>query len=100
MLPQTGLQAVGSPTHRRTGVFTPGAAAGTENVGMRQRNVKWFNAERGYGFIEFEGVPDVFVHSSAINGSGYRTLEEGQKVEFEITQGQKGPQAENVALIG
>jgi len=67
---------------------------------MTQGNVKWFNAEKGYGFIEVEGGPDVFVHFSAINGSGYRTLEEGQKVEFDITQGQKGPQAENVAVIG
>ena len=81
-------------------MFTPGAAAATEKVEMTQGNVKWFNAEKGYGFIEVEGGPDVFVLFSAINGSGYRTLEEGQKVEFEITQGQKGPQAENVAVIG
>ena len=55
---------------------------------------------RGYGFIAVEGGPDVFVHFSVITGGGYRSLEEGQKVEFDITQGQKGPQAENVRVIG
>jgi CspA family cold shock protein len=65
---------------------------------MAQGIVKWFNAEKGYGFIQVEGGPDVFVHFSAIEGSGYRSLEEGQKVEFDITQGQKGPQAENVRI--
>ena len=64
---------------------------------MAQGTVKWFNAEKGYGFIAVEGGgADVFVHYSAIATSGYRSLEEGQKVEFDITQGQKGPQAENV----
>ena len=58
--------------------------------------MKWFNAEKGYGFISREDGPDVFVHFSAIQGSGYRTLEEGQRVEFDVTQGQKGPQAANV----
>ena len=58
--------------------------------------VKWFNDEKGFGFIEQEGGKDVFVHFSAINGSGRRTLHEGQKVTMEVTQGQKGPQAENV----
>ena len=57
--------------------------------------VKWFNDEKGFGFIEQEGGKDVFVHFSAINGSGRRTLNEGQKVTMEVTQGQKGPQAEN-----
>ena len=61
---------------------------------MAQGTVKWFNGDKGYGFIAVEGGPDVFVHFSAITGSGYRSLEEGQKVEFDITQGQKGPQAE------
>ena len=61
--------------------------------------VKWFNSEKGYGFISQEGGPDVFVHFSAIAGSGYRNLEENQKVEFDITQGQKGPQAANVRPI-
>ncbi|MGC9387291.1 MAG: cold-shock protein [Hydrogenovibrio sp.] len=58
--------------------------------------VKWFNDEKGFGFIEQEGGKDVFVHFSAINGSGRKTLAEGQTVTMEVTQGQKGPQAENV----
>jgi len=61
--------------------------------------VKWFNSEKGYGFISQEGGPDVFVHFSAIAGSGYRNLEENQKVEFDVTQGQKGPQAANVRPV-
>jgi CspA family cold shock protein len=60
--------------------------------------VKWFNAEKGYGFISQDDGPDVFVHFSAIDMQGYKTLEEGQRVEFEVTQGQKGPQAANVRL--
>jgi CspA family cold shock protein len=58
--------------------------------------VKWFNDEKGFGFIEQEGGKDVFVHFSAINGSGRKTLKEGQRVTMEVTSGQKGPQAENV----
>jgi cold shock protein len=58
--------------------------------------VKWFNAEKGFGFIAVEGSADVFVHYSAIQSDGYRTLEENQQVDFEITQGPKGPQAANV----
>ena len=61
--------------------------------------VKWFNESKGFGFIEQESGPDVFAHYSAITGSGFRTLAEGQKVEFEVTQGQKGPQAENIVVI-
>jgi len=61
--------------------------------------VKWFNESKGFGFIEQESGPDVFAHYSAITGSGFRTLAEGQKVEFEVTQGQKGPQAENIVLL-
>ena len=61
--------------------------------------VKWFNDEKGFGFIEQEGGKDVFVHFSAINGTGRRTLLEGQKVTMEVTQGQKGPQAENVTPL-
>lgn len=61
--------------------------------------VKWFNAEKGYGFISVENGPDVFVHYSAITTNGYRTLEENQRVEFEITRGSKGPQAESVRPI-
>jgi CspA family cold shock protein len=58
--------------------------------------VKWFNNAKGYGFVEREGGNDVFVHFSAIQGAGFRTLEEGQEVEFEIVEGPKGPQAGNV----
>ncbi|WIO73995.1 cold-shock protein [Porticoccaceae bacterium LTM1] len=58
--------------------------------------VKWFNDEKGFGFIAQEGGPDVFVHFSAISGSGRRSLAEGQKVTMDVVQGQKGPQAENV----
>ena len=77
-----------------------GAASTTKKVKMAQGTVKWFNGDKGYGFIAVEGGPDVFVHFSAITGGGHRSLEEGQKVEFDITQGQKGPQAENVRVIG
>jgi cold shock protein len=61
--------------------------------------VKWFNNAKGYGFIEREGGSDVFVHYSAIQGSGFRSLEEGQPVEFEIVDGPKGPQAGNVTRV-
>jgi len=61
--------------------------------------VKWFNDEKGFGFIEQEGGKDVFVHFSAINGSGRKTLQEGQKVTMDVGQGEKGPQAENVNPI-
>lgn len=63
---------------------------------MKKGTVKWFNAEKGFGFISVEGEKDVFVHFSAIQSEGYRTLEEGQEVEFEIVDGEKGPQAANV----
>ena len=58
--------------------------------------VKWFNATKGFGFIERENEKDVFVHYSEISGDGYRSLEEGQRVEFTVVDGQKGPQAQNV----
>ena len=61
--------------------------------------VKWFNASKGFGFIERQGGPDVFVHFSAIQSDGFRSLQEGQKVEFTIEQGPKGPQASNVTLV-
>ena len=60
--------------------------------------VKWFNGDQGVGFIELEGGKDVFVHFSAIQGDGYRNLQEGQRVEFNVEQGPKGPQASNVTL--
>jgi CspA family cold shock protein len=66
---------------------------------VAQGTVKWFNADKGYGFIAVDGGKDVFVHYSAIMMDGYRSLEQGQRVEFEITQGQKGPQAESVRSV-
>lgn len=65
-----------------------------------QGTVKWFNNSKGYGFIGRDDGPDVFVHYSAISGDGYRTLQEGDSVEFEIVQGPKGPQASNVSKPG
>ena len=62
--------------------------------------VKWFNEDKGFGFIEREGGKDVFVHFRAINGTGRRTLVEGHRVTFEVTEGQKGRQAENVTVTG
>ena len=68
-------------------------------VVVAQGTVKWFNAEKGYGFIAVDGGSDVFVHYSAIQSDGYKSLEEGQRVEFEVTQGQKGPQADEVRAV-
>jgi len=61
--------------------------------------VKWFNESKGFGFIEQESGPDVFVHFRQISGDGFKTLADGQKVEFTVTEGQKGPQAENVIAV-
>lgn len=66
---------------------------------MKQGTVKWFNAEKGFGFIEVEGENDVFVHFSAIQSEGFKSLEEGQKVEFEVVEGNRGPQAANVTKL-
>ena len=66
---------------------------------MAQGKVKWFNAEKGFGFIEVEGGDDVFVHYSAIQGDGFKTLEEGQEVSFDIEEGSRGPQAANVVKL-
>ncbi|HEV7788897.1 MAG: cold shock protein [Pseudonocardiales bacterium] len=67
---------------------------------MAQGTVKWFNAEKGFGFISTDdNGPDVFVHYSAIQGSGFRSLEENQRVSFEVSQGAKGPQADSVQVI-
>jgi CspA family cold shock protein len=66
---------------------------------MHQGKVKWFNNEKGYGFIEYNNGEDVFVHFTGIQGEGFRTLDEGQSVSFEIIEGNRGPQAANVFLI-
>ena len=66
---------------------------------MQEGTVKFFNETKGFGFIQQENGPDVFVHFSAIQGNGFRTLAEGQRVQFSVTQGQKGPQAENVTAL-
>ena len=67
---------------------------------MAQGTVKWFNSEKGYGFIAREGGEDVFVHFSAIQGNGYKTLTEGERVEFDVAPGRKGEEAQNVRPIG
>ncbi len=66
---------------------------------MQNGKVKWFNNEKGFGFIEVEGGDDVFVHFSAITGEGFKSLEEGQEVSFEIVEGNRGPQAANVVKL-
>jgi CspA family cold shock protein len=68
-------------------------------VHVAQGTVKWFNNEKGYGFIAVDGGQDVFVHYSAIQSDGYRSLDEGQRVEFEVAQGPKGPQADAVRIV-
>jgi CspA family cold shock protein len=78
----------GLERHRREGEPT-----------MAQGTVKWFNADKGFGFIAQDGGPDVFVHFTAIDSTGYRTLDEGQRVEFTTTQSEKGLQAENVRAV-
>ncbi|SRR6266705_1133753 len=72
---------------------------GKKQVDRIRGKVKWFNNAKGFGFIGREDGPDVFVHYSAISSEGYKSLQEGDEVEFEITQGQKGPQAENVTKV-
>lgn len=66
---------------------------------METGTVKWFNAEKGFGFIQRDTGDDVFVHFSAIQGEGYKSLDEGQRVEFNVVKGQRGPQAENVVKL-
>ena len=67
---------------------------------MAQGTVKWFNNEKGYGFIAVDNGPDVFVHYSAIQSDGYKSLDENQRVEFDVVQGPKGPQADGVKIVG
>ncbi len=71
-----------------------------DEVARLQGKVKWFNNSKGYGFIGQDGGADVFVHYSAIQGEGFKTLQEGDTVEFEVVQGQKGPQADKVSKVG
>ena len=97
-----GLSAhcYGAPTRQACAGAKPRARA-TEigSKALATGSVKWFNAEKGYGFISREDGPDVFVHFSAIQGSGYRSLEEGQAVEFDVGPGRKGEEAQNVRVI-
>jgi cold shock protein len=95
---------IAGPSESRGGARkeSPAAEAGrgiAEGLRMAQGTVKWFNADKGYGFIAVDGGRDVFVHYSAIEMDGYRSLEQGQRVEFEITQSDRGPQAESVRAI-
>jgi CspA family cold shock protein len=71
----------------------------SKECSVAQGTVKWFNNEKGYGFIAVDGGQDVFVHYSAIQSDGYRSLEEGQRVQFEVAQGPKGPQADAVQVV-
>jgi CspA family cold shock protein len=88
------MQSFGSRPWRADGRFVRGSQK--EEGSMPTGKVKWFNEKKGYGFIAQESGDDVFVHFSAITGDGFKTLTEGEAVEFEITQGPKGPQAANV----
>lgn len=81
------------------GIVSPEWAVLGGFIWMHRGRVKWFNSERGFGFIEQEGGPDIFVHFSAIQEEGFKSLEEGQEVEFEIVMGDRGPQAANVVKL-
>jgi cold shock protein len=86
---------MGPPAHALQHSLTPSQ----EDYTLAQGTVKWFNAEKGYGFITPDTGADVFVHYSAIEGGGFRSLNEGERVEFEIVQGAKGPQATSVKKL-
>ena len=92
-----GLAVEGARPETSTVAAGHGRSAGF--LGMAQGTVKWFNADKGYGFIAVDGGRDVFVHYTAIVMDGYRVLEEGQRVEFEITQSDRGPQADSVRAV-
>jgi CspA family cold shock protein len=78
---------------------TKSSQSGNMEKKMAEGTVKWFNDAKGFGFIEQDNGPDVFVHFSAIQGDGFKSLAEGDRVSFEVTQGQKGPQSANVRKI-
>ena len=90
----------GSWTTTRAARGVRAVAAPVRKCTLAQGTVKWFNAEKGYGFIAVDNGSDVFVHFSAIQMDGYKSLEDGQRVEFEVTQGPKGPQADAVRVVG
>jgi CspA family cold shock protein len=91
-------QPANQPEAGRTAVRFVAATEGGDLL-VATGTVKWFNPDKGYGFITREDGPDVFVHFSAIQGEGYRNLDENQQVEFEVTEGPKGPQAANVRPV-
>jgi cold shock protein len=93
------VPSVGESRQPTRAAVRPGTGHERRVLLVATGTVKWFNPDKGYGFITQENGPDVFVHFSAITGEGYRNLEENQKVEFEVTQGDKGPQATNVRPV-
>jgi cold shock protein len=95
-----GIQQDSRLFYRVAHANVPKADQGGTEVARLQGKVKWFNNSKGYGFIGQDGGADVFVHYSAIQGEGFKTLQEGDVVEFEVVQGQKGPQADKVTKAG
>lgn len=90
---ETGL------TFIHLGIIIQNLERNMEGYVLAEGTVKWFNADKGFGFIEQEGGDDIFVHFSAIQGEGFKTLEEGQRVQFDVTDGDRGPQASNVTKL-